>query len=323
MITDGRKEVGRGTDLEALRTRHAGKVSAKLTRSARGITATGRTQWDFGAIPATTELGPGVVGYPHVVDEGSTVGVQVAENPAKARRAHELGLRRLLVLVNPSPIRWVVSHMSNAEKLSLGASAYPSVPDLLADAWLKASHQLLLAVADDPATVRDPDTFRKVADAVRQDAAPRTQAVTKVAAQTLATRAEVERELQAFDPADPLRMDVTEQLGNLTFNLFISATPDPWYERLPVYLQGIALRLRTAPRNRGRDERTMGEVEQIESEYAALCDAQPPGPLPPEVEEIAFLIEELRVSLFAQGLRTAVPVSVKRVRQAMRRVPSA
>ena len=247
--------------------------------------------------------------------------MQVAENQAKAWRAHELGLRRLLVLVNPSPIRWVVSHMSNAEKLSLGASAYPSVPDLLADAWLKASHQLLLAGAD-PSTVREQDTFRNLADQVRQDAAPRTQAVMKVAARTLAIRAEVERELHAFDPADPLRMDVTEQLGNLTFNLFISATPDPWFERLPVYLQGIALRLRTAPRNRGRDERTMAEVEQIESEYAALCDAQPPGPLPADVEEIAFLIEELRVSLFAQGLRTAVPVSVKRVRQAMRRIPS-
>ena len=316
VVRDGTKEVARGVDLDALRVALAPKVSAKLTRSAKRISASGQTSWTFGTIANSVQLSGGVVGFPALVDETRAVGLVVAESASRATHEHVRGLRRLLTLVNPSPVRWVVSHMSNQEKLALGASAYPSVPDLLADAWLKASQQLLQGIAD-PDTVRDPATFARVAEAVRADCPVRTQAVVRVAAQALTAQAEVERELQSFAVDDPLRTDVTEQLANLTFNRFISATPDPWFERVPTYVGAISVRLRGALKNRARDERARLEVEGVESEYARLCDARPPGPLTPEVEEVAFLIEELRVSLFAQGVRTAVPVSVKRVRQAM------
>ena len=183
-------------------------------------------------------------------------------------------------------------------------------------AWLKVSQQLLQEAAD-PSTVRDLATFTRIAELVRADCPSRTQAAVRVAAQTLAAQAEVERELQLFPADDPLRIDVTEQLANLTFNRFISATPDPWFNRLPTYVGAVSVRLRGAMKNRSRDDRARSEVEDVEAQYAALCDAQPPGPLRPDVEEVAFLIEELRVSLFAQGVRTAVPISVKRIRQAM------
>lgn len=316
VVVDGQKEVGRGPDLDGLRVALAPKVSAKLTRSAKRISATGQTSWTFGTIPVSVELTGGVVGYPALVDEADSVGLMVAESTARATHEHVRGLRRLLALVNPSPVRWVVSHMSNQEKLALGASAYPSVPDLLADAWLKANHQLLQAAAA-PDDVRDRDTFTRVAETVRANCPTRTQAVVRIAAQTLQVQAEVESALQVFPADDPLRVDVTEQLANLTFNRFISATPDPWFERLPVYVAAVSVRLQSALKNRTRDDRSRLEVEGVEAEYAALCDDQPPGPLPPAVEEVAFLIEELRVSLFAQGVRTAVPISSKRVRQAM------
>ncbi|MDO5737221.1 MAG: ATP-dependent RNA helicase HrpA [Propionibacteriaceae bacterium] len=316
VIVDGQKEVGRGPDLDDLRVRLAPKVSAKLTRSAKRISATGQTSWTFGAIPSTVQLSGGVVGYPALMDETRSVGLVVAESTARATHEHVRGLRRLLACVNPSPVRWVVSHMSNQEKLALGASAYGSVPDLLADAWLKANQQLLEKLAQ-PDEVRDLETFTRIAEAVRMDAPLRTQAVVRVAAQTLGAQAEVDRALQLFSSDDPVRLDVTEQLANLTFNRFISATPDPWYDRLPVYVRAMSVRLQGALKNRTRDDRARLEVEAVEVEYAALCDAQPPGPLSPQVEEVAFLIEELRVGLFAQGVRTAVPVSTKRIRQAM------
>ena len=316
VIMDATKEVGRGTDLDELRVALAPKVTAKLTRSAKRISATGQTTWTFGAIPSSVQLSGGVVGFPALVDETRAVGLLVAESAARATHEHVRGLRRLLTLVNPSPVRWVVSHMGNQEKLSLGASAYASVPDLLADAWLKASEQLLRQSMD-PNEVRDAATFVSVAEAVRSDCPLRTQAVVRIAAQVLAAQAEGENTLQILAPEDPLRVDVSEQLAGLTFNRFISATSDPWFERLPVYVSAISVRLRGAQKNRSRDDRARLEMEGVEGEYAALCDAQPAGPLPPAVEEVAFLIEELRVSLFAQGVRTAVPISVKRVRQAM------
>ena len=319
VVVEGRKEVGRGEDLVALKTRLSAKVASRLTRSAGRIATTGRTDWDFGKLPLTQRLGGGVVGHPCLVDEGGSVGVQVVDSAVKAERLHAAGVRRLLTLVNPSPIRWVVSHLGNPEKLALGASRYGSVPELLEDAWLKASDRLLRA-ATDPVRVRDGQEFRRVAEVVRADCPATTAAVVGTAAKALAAQAVVERRLAALPEDDEVRADITEQLANLTFKRFISATPDPWFDRIPVWIEACDTRLMSRGRNPGRDERNRAEIMELEARYGQLCDAQPPGPLSTEVEEIAFLLEELRVSLFAQGTRTLVPVSAKRISQAMGRI---
>ena len=319
VVVEGRKEVGRGEDLVALKTRLSAKVASRLTRSAGRIATTGRTDWDFGKLPLTQRLGGGVVGHPCLVDEGGSVGVQVVDSAVKAERLHAAGVRRLLTLVNPSPIRWVVSHLGNPEKLALGASRYGSVPELLEDAWLKASDRLL-RVATDPVRVRDGQEFQRVAEVVRADCPAATAAVVGTAARALAAQAVVERRLAALPEDDEVRADITEQLANLTFKRFISATPDPWFDRIPVWIEACGTRLVTRGRNPARDERNRSEIMELEARYGQLCEAQPSGPLPADVEEIAFLLEEFRVSLFAQGTRTLVPVSAKRISQAMGRI---
>ena len=319
VVVEGRKEVGRGEDLVALKTRLSAKVASRLTRSAGRIATTGRTDWDFGKLPLTQRLGGGVVGHPCLVDEGGSVGVQVVDSAVKAERLHAAGVRRLLTLVNPSPIRWVVSHLGNPEKLALGASRYGSVPELLEDAWLKASDRLLRA-ATDPVRVRDGQEFQRVAEVVRADCPAATAAVVGTAARALAALAVVERRLAALPEDDEVRADITEQLANLTFKRFISATPDPWFDRIPVWIEACGTRLVTRGRNPARDERNRSEIMELEARYGQLCEAQPSGPLPADVEEIAFLLEEFRVSLFAQGTRTLVPVSAKRISQAMGRI---
>ena len=319
VVVEGRKEVGRDEDLAALKTRLSAKVASRLTRSAGRSATTGRTDWDFGKLPPTQRLGGGVEGHPCLVDEGGSVGVQVVDSAAKAERLHAAGLRRLLTLVNPSPIRWVVSHLGNPEKLALGASRYGSVPELLEDAWLKASDRLLRA-ATDPVRVRDGQEFRRVAEVVRADCPAATAAVVSTAARALAAQAVVERRLVALPEDDEVRADITEQLANLTFKRFISATPDPWFDRIPVWIEACDTRLVSRGRNPARDERNRAEIMELEARYGQLCEAQPPGPLPADVEEIAFLLEEFRVSLFAQGTRTLVPVSAKRISQAMGRI---
>ncbi|MDO5093527.1 MAG: ATP-dependent RNA helicase HrpA [Propionibacteriaceae bacterium] len=321
VVLDGRTEVARGEDLAELKTRLSAQVASKLTRSARRIAATGQRDWTFGSLPQSTRLSGGVAGYPCLVDEGDSVGVQVVDSAAKAERLHATGLRRLLVLVNPSPIRWVVSHLRNDEKLALGASEYPSVPDLLADAWLKASDRLLRRIVD-PSEIRDEASFRRASEAVRPDCPVATAAVVTTAAQALTAHARVDRLLATLPTDDEARLDISEQLANLLFNRFISATPDPWFDRLPIWVAACETRLLNRGKNPGRDERSRAEIAGLEADYAELCDAQPPGPLPAEVEEIAFLLEEFRVGLFAQGVRTAVPVSSKRIAQAMGRLRS-
>ena len=138
------------------------------------------------------------------------------------------------------------------------------------------------------------------------------------AAQALAAVTQARLLLGSFPTSSPARRDVAAQLDNLFFNRFISATPDPWFAHLPRYAQAAVARLQAAAEHPDRDARLQAEVDEMEDLYAELTDAQPPGPLAPAVEEIAFLLEEFRVSLFAQQLRTAVPISAKRVRQAIR-----
>ncbi len=315
VVVDGKREVARGEDLAALKVRLSQKVAGKLTRSAGGLAASGARTWTFGELPHKTELGGGVAGYPCLVDEGASVGVQVADTVAKARRSHAAGLRRLVTLVNPSPLKWVVSHLTNTDKLAIGSSSYPSVPDLLADAWLKAADRCLRAVAP-PDDIRDAAAFYALAERIRPEIPETTGRIVATAAKALAAQARVERLLAAL-PGDETTEDIKEQLTNLTFNRFISATPDPWFDRLPVWIAACEARLNSRGKNPPLAARNRVEIADLEARYAELCDMQPPGPLPEDVEEIAFLLEEFRVSLFGQGLRTAVTVSAKRILQAM------
>ncbi len=317
VVIDNGREVARGDDLDALAARLAPKVAAKLTASAGERASTGQRAWTFGAISKETAVGRGVVGYPALVDEGTTVGLQVLDSPQKAARSHTLGVRRLLTLTNPDPTKWVVGHLGRQEKLSLADSAYPTVPELLADAWLKAGEQL--AAEQGPIVeVRTEADYARVALAVRQECPGRTRQVVSTAAQALAAATQARLLLPGFPEQAPVRRDVAAQLDNLLFNRFISATPDPWLAHLPRYAQAAVARLRAAAEQPERDARLQAEIDEVEDAYAELTGSLPSGPLPPAVEEIAFLLEEFRVSLFAQQLRTAVPVSAKRIRQAIR-----
>ncbi|PIE20940.1 MAG: ATP-dependent RNA helicase HrpA [Arachnia propionica] len=309
------EQVAAGTDLAQLALQLRESVRATLSESAGDLQVSGQTEWTFGEIASVVTLG-GVQAYPGLIDETVAVGLGVCETAERAASQHRRGLGRLLTLVNPSPVRWVVAHLSNPDKLALGANPYASVPELLTDAWVKASLRLLERHIE-PGQVRDQQTFERVAAQVRADAAEQTREVVAVAAKTLALSAEVERRL-ANAPTD-LAADIRQQLSGLVFERFISTTPDPWYDRLPKYLAAMLVRLAWAAKEPARHDRAWDDIDRIEQEYAALCDRQPPGALPASVEEIAFLIEELRISLFAQSVGAAVPVSMKRVRQAIRR----
>lgn len=316
-VIDNGREIARGDDLDELREKLVAKISAKLTASAGGLTASGQKSWTFGAVPTETTVAKGVRGYPALADEGNSVGLVVLDTESRARRSHTQGVRRLLTLTNPDPVRWVVSHMTMQEKLALAESPYPTVPELLADAWLKASEQL--AETHGPAVkVRDAQAYEALALAVRQDCADQTRRITSIAALALGHVSSARRLLERFPRGDAVAADVSAQLEDLFFRRFISATPDPWYQHLPRYAEAAVLRLEAAFASPAKDRRLQAELDDVEQAYAELTDAQPPGPLSPEVEEVAFLIEELRVSLFAQRLRTAVPISSKRIRQAIR-----
>jgi ATP-dependent helicase HrpA len=257
-----------------------------------------------------------VVGYPALRDEGAAVGVVVMDTEARARASHARGLRRLIQLTSPDPTTWVVSRMTNATKLQLGASPYPTIPALLADARLRAVDTALTALGVDPWQVRDAARFAEVQVAVREQQADTMRGVVAYVGEILARQQEVSRQLGAMTTSY-VTDDVREQVANLVYPGFVLATPDPWFERLSRYLHAAEMRLVAYRSNPARERQSADVIAELEDEYAALVATVPEGPLPAEVAAVGWMLEELRVSLFAQQLRTAEPVSAKRVRQAL------
>jgi ATP-dependent helicase HrpA len=312
VVTRDGAEVAVGKDLPALAERLGSKVREELNVEASEHTHAGATTWAFGTIAERTD--GAVVGYPALSDDGARVGVTVFATDAEARRSHLVGLRRLVALTSPDPTNWVVSRLSNTTKFALAASPYPTVPALLADARLKAIETLILA-AGDSWRVRDAKAFEALRDRVRADAADRMLAVVTTAGEVLQRYQRAQLGLPSAP--EPVRRDVTEQLKGLVYRGFVAGTPDPHWQRLPRYLHAIEVRLTAARANPARDRVNGDIIDGLEDEYAALCAGYPAGPLPPAVADVGWLLEELRVSLFAQSLGTAAPISAKRVRTAM------
>ena len=311
--------IARSEDLDALQTDLAPKVSQSLTKAAGQPQIHGAKEWTFDPIPKRVDLsrkGPDAVGYPCLVDEGDSVGTTVLDTPRAQRTSHASGVVKLLVLNLPDPTKWVVTHMDNATKLALATSPYPSVPALLADARHKAVASVAQEKAGDLSGIRDKKTFDDLALVVRQDQADRMARVVRTAGRILSRVVAARQALATVsDPA--IHADIVAQINDLVFENFISATPDPWYDDMPRWIQGVSVRIESLMTNPSRDPRQMAELEPLLADYDALCEEQPAGKLPAEVEEIGFMLEELRVQYFAQKLGTRVSVSPKRIRMAI------
>lgn len=319
VIVDGSRTLGAGKDLAALRERFAAGLSRRLNAAASDLAHPGATRWSFGTLPRETVIDRDptpLVGYPALVDQGSSVGVRIEDTAAGARRRHVLGLRRLLVLTTPDPTRSVFARLSNDDKMVLSAGPYADVTAALADCRLRAVGDLVAERAGDPDGVRDEVAFTHLRDAVRADVAGRMQAVARTAARVLARHAAARRALTDL-PAGDTRDDVAAQLDNLVFVGFVAATPEPHFGRLERYLHAVEVRLAGVRTHPAREERNLDVIAEVEDAYGRVLQRYPVGELPPAVVEVGWLLEELRVSLFAQSLGTAVPVSAKRVRSAL------
>jgi ATP-dependent helicase HrpA len=300
-----------GRDFDELARRLAPKVSRTLNAAATNVTHPGATSWKFGTLP--DQLNDPMPGFPGLVDRGDQVAVEVFADQNAAVRAHRSGLRRLVVLTTVDPTKSVVARMSNATKLALATSPYRNVPELLADARLQVVTELIDARGG-LWQVRDAAGFAALSEAVRPQVAERLQQSVVLAGQILTLAGEASA---LFAQAPPeTAADAREQFAGLIFPGFIAATSGAAWRRLPSYLLALRKRLETCRSNPRREADGLAVITELEDEYARLCDRYPTGPLPTPVAEAGWLLEELRVGLFAQSVGTAVPISAKRVRAA-------
>ncbi|MGY1778537.1 ATP-dependent RNA helicase HrpA [Geodermatophilus sp. SYSU D00804] len=321
VLDDEQRPLATGKDLQALRREVAPAGRASLARAASDLERTGLTAWTIGELPRTVEVRRGghvVTAFPALVDEGATVGVRVVATEAEATRLTWRGARRLLVLAAGSPTRQVVKGLSPKSRLALQFNPDGEIPALVDDCVDAAADELLAAAGGPP---RDEAAFGALVTTARQQLLPLTQdAVRRVEA--VLTQA---REVAVAIGAAPGRRvpeaavaDLRRQMTGLLHRGFVA---DAGRRRLPDlvrYLEGMALRLEKLPANAVRDALWTDQVAAVTAEYEQLRREVPPTGAPDDpVARIRWMVEELRVGLFAQQLGTPRPISEQRVYKAI------
>ncbi len=320
VVDEQRHTVAEGRDLAELRRELRPRTSAVLAEAARDLTRRGLTDWTIGTLPHTFDQivsGFPVTGYPALADAGSTVDVRVFDSEAEQRQAMRAGTRRLLMLTVPSPARQVIRGLDNRAKLALGRNPYGGVGDLLDDCVL-ASVDHLVAEFGGPAW--DQAAFTALRDAVRANLGATAFQVVDLVRRVLVAWQEAESRLADMPPFTPRESlaDVRAQLKGLVYPGFVTETGLAHLADVARYLRAIDRRLEKIQENPRRDVERTAEIADITAEYRDLVAALPAGEADTEqVRRIGWMIEELRVSYFAQTLGTAFPVSEKRIHRAL------
>ncbi|GAA1058537.1 hypothetical protein GCM10017608_35670 [Agromyces luteolus] len=283
---------------------------------------TGLTTWDWDDLPAhvdTRQAGNVVRAYPALVDEGSSVALRLVATDDERDRASRRGIRRLLILATPTPVAYVQEHLSNQEKLALASSAYAG-PRALLDDCLAAVVDAELRERHADGLVRTRAEFEAARDAVSANVMDRMFETVGLVSRILIAARDADR---AISKASSLQLmsalaDARSQLEALVPSGFVSGTGLERLRHLPRYLEAITVRVRRMQENPGRDRQVVTEFDQARTAYekaggtfpiAAEADAR--------LVRVRWMLEELRVGLFAQELRTAETVSVKRVVKAL------
>ncbi|MEV0281904.1 ATP-dependent RNA helicase HrpA [Streptomyces sp. NPDC050610] len=331
VVDERRRKIAEEKDIEALRLALKPKTRAAITKAFEQAPESsgggsleqrsGLTSWTVGTLPRTFETrraGQPVKAYPALVDEGASVAVKLFDTEPEQRQAMWRGTRRLILLNLPSnPAKFAQDKLSNQQKLALSRNPHGSIAALFEDCVAAAADRLI-AARGGPAW--DEESFRKLFDAVRADIVDATLDAIRKVQEVLAAWQACERRLKATTSLVlvPSLTDVKEQLAQLIKPGFVTAHGARRLPDLMRYLVAVDRRLQQLPTNAQRDRARLEKVKEMQDEYAWLLEQLPKGrPVPQQVLDIRWMIEELRVSYFAHALGTAYPVSDKRIVKAI------
>ncbi|WP_367043552.1 ATP-dependent RNA helicase HrpA [Streptomyces sp. Je 1-332] len=333
-ITDERrKKLSEDKDLEALKLQLRPKARKALSQAAAAtaeksggsaVERSGLTDWSIGSLSRvfeTRRAGQPVRAYPALVDDGSeanTVSVRLFDTEAEQQQAMWKGTRRLILRNIPvNPAKFASDKLTNAQKIALSANPHGSIQALFADCAMAAADKL---IGDFGGPAWDEESYRKLYEKVRAEIVDTTVRTVSQVQQVLAAWQACERRLKSTKSPTLLAnlTDVRAQLDALVGPGFVTATGIRRLADLMRYMVAADRRLQQMPTNVQRDTARMEKVHEMQDEYAWLLEQLPQGrPVPQEVLDIRWMLEELRVSYFAHALGTAYPVSDKRIVKAI------
>ena len=292
-------------------------VVARVEPSAAPVAAAAAakyTAWTFGQLPELMEIAKGgqtLIGFPALIDKGTHVEIEVFDEPDVAATKHRAGLRRLLALQLKEPIRFLERNIPDLTRMSVFFMPLGTAEEL---------REQVIDVAIDRAFLEEPlpadeAEFKRRLEAGRSRLNLIAQEVARQAHAVLVEFGAATRKLKDARPAKEVVDDVQAQLQRLVGKRFVATTPWAQLQHLPRYLKGVTLRLDKLRADPTRDAQRLAELRPVEQRYMrTLGDRR--GAVDARLNEYRWLLEELRVSFFAQELRTPQPVSVKRLDKA-------
>ncbi len=300
-------------DRERKRTTPAAAVAAPA--STRGPAAVElHTDWTFGELPELLEVRRGsqtMVGFPALIDQGAGVAIEVFDEPTIAAVRHRAGLRRLVALQIREALKYLEKNIPDLQKMSVLFVALGSAEEL---------REQVIALAIDRAFLVDPlptdaAAFRRRVNEGRGRLTLIANEIARSACVVLTEHAAAVRKLKDARTPKDVSDDIDAQLARLVPKHFLMLTPWAVLAQLPRYLKGVVMRLDKRRADPLRDAARLAELRPLEQGYLR-CVADRKGVRDMRLDEFRWLLEELRVSLFAQELRTPQPVSVKRLEKA-------
>ena len=316
-VRDGGEVLATGKDLAALRDQVRPQLVATLAEAAAGLTRTGLRSWDFGTLPGEFVSGQ-VRGYPALADAGTSVDIRVFDTRDEAAENMRLGTRRLLLMAVPSGVRSIAGRLPTNLKMALSRHPYAGAAAMLDDCAAAAADQV---IDDAGGPAWDAAGFARLVEAARDHLAPNTARVVSSVAEILAEAQQVEMTLAGANPVSALKpaiADIRAQLSALVYPGFIAETGARRLPDVARYLRAIGRRLDRLAGEQARDAERMAVVHRVAAaSESVLRELAPAARRRGDVVAVRWLIEELRVSLFAQVLGTPVPVSEKRILAAL------
>ena len=300
VVDDAGQAVAQGKDLASLKATLAAPVQQAIASAAGDLEISGLTSWTVGDLPAQVSSGQ-VVGYPALVDEGASVAVRVLATAGEAAAAHRLGVRRLLLLACPSPVKAVSGRLTNAAKLTLARNPHGGLNPLMQDCVAAAVDALA------PEEVRTQAGFEALLPVVRGGLVEQLLIVLRHVEAVLRADAALVAVLDGPHPAGaPAVADVRAQRLDLVGPGFVAAVGVDRLPDLVRYLTAATVRLGKLPREAERDLGLQARVDEVQAEWSRL----PAGHLR---ERVRWMVQELRVSLFAPTVKAKGPISEQRI----------
>ena len=321
VIDDKNKVLAHGKDLMKLKSQLQGQVTSTLSKVAdQGIEQADLIEWQFGDLPKEYTKKQGnyeIKAFPALVDKKSSAAIELFDNEIKAQAAHQQGLRRLVLLNVPSPIKYLQQHLPNKAKLGLYFNPFGKINDLIDDCIASGVDALLAKHGD----IRDEQSFEQVKEFIRGELGDAVVEIATQVEQVLSVAHGINKRMKGKVDLTMITAhgDIKSQLESLIFNGFVSKHGAEKLADLLRYLKAIERRLEKLPVDPNRDRLCTLELDKVAQEYnKKLSKVSKDLPVPTDLLNIFWMQQELRVSLFAQTLGTPYAISAKRVLNALK-----